>query len=317
MKFLTYMGIAALFALVAGCGRGGQSAKDGVLRVVVTTTIIGDVVANVGGEAMDLHVLIPPGSDPHHAVFRPADLALTADADIVFVNGGRLEGQVERLLRNVGDPRRIVSLDRNIAVRCDASGDPHHHHHHHDHAHDHGGIDPHFWTDPHNVMIWTETIAEALAERQPEEADAFRARAAAYQQQLQELDAWIQEQVARIPEKNRQLVTDHLSLGYFADRYGFEQVGVILPSFDTMAQPAARDLAALIQTIRAQDVPALFIGAAMNPALAGQIARDTGTQLVVLPSGSLTSADGLAPDYLSYMRTLVDALVDNLARSVH
>lgn len=319
MKFAFYVVVACMLGLLTGCGRVGPLSDDGPLRVVATTTIVGDVVANVGGDAIDLHVLIPPGTDPHHAIFRPADLALASDAHLVFINGGRLEGQIDRLLRNVGDPDRIVSLDRNIAAR---RAHDHHHHHdhghgHHHHHHHHDDVDPHFWTDPHNVMIWADTIAAALTEHRPELADEFAARAAAYQEQLRELDAWILERVAQLPESNRRLVTDHLSLGYFADRYGFEQAAVILPSFDTMAQPAARHVASVIEAIRAQNVPAIFIGAAVNPALASQIARDTGTQLVVLPSDSLTTADGPAPDYLSYMRMIVDALIDNLADSVH
>lgn len=319
MKFSRYISIAVLGLWGAGCQRAVPP-DNGELRVVATTTIIGDVVAQVGGDAIQLHILIPPGTDPHNAVFRPVDLAQAADTDILFINGARLEGQIDRLLQNISDPDRIVSLDRNIPLRGLAHAGCSGHHHHHDHAcdgHDHGEFDPHFWTDPHNVMIWTETIAEALATLRPDQADFFRDRASAYREQLAKLDEWIREQVATLPESDRLLVTDHVSLGYFADRYGFEQAGVILRSFDTMAQPTARDLATLMDSIRHHRVPALFIGSAVNPSLAAQIARDTGTQLVVLQSDSLTPAGGKAPDYLAYMRYNVNALVDNLTRAVH
>lgn len=291
-----------------GCSRSSEPVLDGMLpTVVATTTIVGDVVARVGGEEIELHVLLPYDVDPHDSIFRPADMVKVANAALVFVNGGGLEGQLDRLLAAAGDVTRIVSLDKGVPTRCLHAHGEHAAHHDHDH-----GFDPHFWTDPANVMIWTRTITDALTALAPEHEALFEERATAYIAELEELDRWIETRVALVPTAQRKLVTDHLSMGYFADRYGFTQVGVIIQSFDSMAQPAAGEVAALIDRLRAHEVPAIFIGSSINPSLATRIAADTQVKLVVMPSGALTAPDGLAPTYIDYMRHIVNAIVDHL-----
>jgi ABC-type Zn uptake system ZnuABC Zn-binding protein ZnuA len=298
-----------------GCGRPVERSGEGPLQVVATTTIVGDIVARVGGDAVAVYSLLPYEADPHDYIFRPADVARAIDADLLFINGAGLEGHLDRLVAQVARDTTVVSLERGIPIRA---LDAYHGHYHEpgDHTHSeacvHGDGDPHYWEDPHHVMIWARTIAQELSAQRPEQAKAFDERAEALIAELAGLDEWIVEQVARIPPERRKLVTDHLSLGYFADRYGFEQVGVILRSFDSMAQASAREVGHLIDTLKELDVPALFVGAALNPNLARQIAADTGTELVVLQHGSLTAPDGDAPDYFAYMRYNVEALVRHL-----
>ena len=304
----------ALCGVGLGCGRTAERGDDGPLKVVATTTIVGDIVARVGGDAIAVYSLLPYEADPHDYIFRPADVARAIDADVLFINGAGLEGHLNRLVAQAARDTTIVSLERGIPIRA---LDPYHGHYHEqgDHTHSeacvHGDGDPHYWEDPHNVMIWARTIAEALTAHRPELAGVFDARAEALIAELAGLDEWIREQVALIPPERRKLVTDHLSLGYFADRYGFKQVGVILRSFDSMAQPSAREVGRLIDTLNELDVPALFVGDA-NPGLASQIAADTDTAMVVLQHGSLTAPDGAAPDYFAYMRYNVEALVRHL-----
>src|SRR5690606_3357508 len=116
-----------------------------------------------------------------------------------------------------------------------------------DHAH--GSCDPHFWTNPQNVMVWAENIAQAFASADPANAEAYHANAAAYIEQLAALDADIEALLAEIPVENRVMVTNHEFLGYFAERYGFEIVGVVLPGGTTLAEPAPQDVAELIEVI--------------------------------------------------------------------
>ena len=320
--------LLALLITLSACDRPVvRDPDDPRLGVVATTTIVGDIVQRVGGDDIHLRVLMPFGADPHDYIFRPDDMAAASDADILFTNGAGLEGHLDRLLSNVAALDRIVSLDENIPVRCfeenervrAAADDAEHpraersHYHHEECDHGYGDVDPHFWTDPNNVMIWAQTIADALSKAAPERSDAFQARTDLLIEELQELDQWIEQQVSTIPEKKRVLITDHLSHGYFLDRYGFEQVGVLLRSFDTMAQPSAREIARLIDTLGLRNVPAIFVGETVDPSLARQITRDTGTRLVTLHSGSLTDAEGTAPDYFAYMRYNVNAMVRHLA----
>lgn len=305
--------VCVLFALV-GCG-SRPDAASGLIRVVATTTIVGDMVQRVGGEDIELVVLLPDEADPHDYILKPADLAQASRADIIFINGAGLEGAMERALRRAAPQALFVSLAERIPLRH--FDDPHHHHHHHHHGHDHhdcdhGEVDPHFWADPNMVMIWVDHIADVLTQAVPDSSDAFITRAQTLRTELEALHHWIEEQVETIPSERRLLVTDHLSLGYFADRYGFTQKGVIIRSFDSMAQPSAREIASLIDTLRTYDVPALFVGASVNPALAQRISEDTGMALATLFSGALTGPDGDAPDYFAYTRYNVSTLVTYL-----
>jgi len=122
----------------------------------------------------------------------------------------------------------------------------------------------------------------------------------------------VREQVAQVPKAHRRLVTDHQFLGYFAARYGFEQIGAVIPSYSTVAESSAQELAALEDSIRALGVKAIFVGNTVNPSLAQSVADDTGTQLVFILTGSLTEKSGPAANYLDYIRYNVKAIAEAL-----
>jgi ABC-type Zn uptake system ZnuABC Zn-binding protein ZnuA len=166
--------------------------------------------------------------------------------------------------------------------------------------------------DPNNVLVWVENIAVALSAADPEHAAAYQANAEAYAAELRALDEWIRAQVAQVPAENRSLVADHATLGYFAEEYGFTQVGTITGSFSTEAAPSAQELAALEDEIRSLGVRAIFVTEASNQSMVEQIAQDTGIRAVWLYHASLTEADGPAPSYLEFMRYNVSAIVEAL-----
>jgi manganese/iron transport system substrate-binding protein len=272
-------------------------------KVVATTTLVGDVVRQVGGDAIDLTVLLPVGADPHGFDPTPRDVSTVADADVVFVNGLGLEQFLDRMLRNAGDSAQIVAVSDGVP-RIEAR-------HEHE-GEEHEGVDPHAWTDPNNAMIWTANIASALSRIDPANAAAYQANAAQYTEQLQALDAWIREQVALVPAADRQLVTDHTLFSYFAQRYGFEQVGTIVPGYSTMAEPSAEELAVLEDAIRTLGVKAVLVGKTVNPGLAQRVTDDTGTRLIPIYTGSLSEPEGDAGTYVDYIRYNVSAIVEAL-----
>ncbi len=293
-----------LVAFLVACNSAAQPEVQppGNLKVVATTSIIGDIVKNVGSEAIDLTVLIPAGSDPHSYEPVPQDIARVADANVIFVNGANLEESLLRTLNSAAQGAQVVSLSDGIElIQPSDQSDP-----------EHSGGDPHVWTDPTLVKVWVDKIAQVLSERDPANAALYRANAKDYAQKLDELDRWIQEQVSQIPPERRRLVTDHESFAYFARRYGFEQVGAVIPSYSTLAEPSARELANLEDAIRQLGVSALFVDTAVNPSLTERVGRDTGTRLVRLYSGSLSQPDGEAGSYLDYMRYNVNAIVSAL-----
>ena len=163
--------------------------------------------------------------------------------------------------------------------------------------------------DPGNVMQWAGNIAEALAAQDPANADDYMARAAAYQAELAALDEWIVAQVNTIPEGQRQLVTDHDALGYFAARYGFEVVGAVIPGTSTVSEASAAEIAELEAAIADLGVAAIFVGTTVSDDLAARVAADTGVELVALYTGALSGPDGPAGSYLEMMRFNVAAIV--------
>ncbi len=302
--------VAALALALAGCTEGTPPAEQSdKLNVVATTTIVGDVVRQVGGEAIDLKVLLPPGADPHSYEATPRDVATVAGARAVFANGVGLETFLDPLLQNAGGQAEIVSVSEGIKLRELGAG---HDEEAGEHEHGHEGMDPHVWTDPNNVLVWVQNIAAALSHLDPENAATYGANAENYRAQLVELDAWVREQVAQIPEANRKLVTDHMTFGYLAERYGLEQAGTVVSGFTTLAEPSSQEVALLVDTIRRQGIKALFVGSTVNPGLAQRIAGDTGAKLVTLYTGSLTPPGGDADSYIAYTRHNVSAIVEAL-----
>lgn len=323
--------LAGLFILVAACAAPATSttppaasmaspaastaspatstapAVSARLQVLATTTILGDVVKNVAGEAADVRTLLPVNADPHGFQPTPADVVLISQADLVFVNGLGLEELLLPLLAGALPAHKIVAVSEGIEpIVAHAAEDAHEEAAEHDHAE---GIDPHTWTDPTHVILWTQVIAAALAAADPAQAERYQANARAYEQTLRDLDAWVQEQVAQVPPAQRLLVSEHAVFAYFARRYGFTQVGTVIPGFSALAEPSAQDLAAVEDAIRQVGVRAIFVGNTVNPRLAERVAADTGIRVIPVYSGSLSAADGPASTYVAYIRYNTHAFV--------
>lgn len=180
------------------------------------------------------------------------------------------------------------------------------------HAH-HGEGDPHFWLDPTLVVKYVENIRDGLIHVDPEGAAVYTQNAAAYIAQLNELHTWIEAQVAQVPAEKRVMVTDHDTFGYFADRYGFTVVGVIVPGFSTGASPSAQQLARLIDVVKETGAPAIFVETIASTQLAEQVAAETNARVVSnLYTHSITAPDGPAPTYIDMMRHNVNAIVEAL-----
>jgi ABC-type Zn uptake system ZnuABC Zn-binding protein ZnuA len=181
-----------------------------------------------------------------------------------------------------------------------------------EHGHEHGDCDPHVWTDPNNIIIWANNIAEAFAAADPANAETYRANAAAYAEELKALDAEVEHILAVVPEERRVLVTNHEFLSYFAHRYGFRVVGGILGG-STLAEPDPQTLAELVKTVRALNVPAIFAEVSASSRFADVIASEAGIMVVSdLYSESLSGADGPASTYADYLRYNAQKIAETL-----
>jgi manganese/iron transport system substrate-binding protein len=283
-------------------------ASGAKLKVVATTNIVGDVVRNVAGDRIDLTELMGIGVDPHSYVATPKDVRAVHDADIVFASGAGLEEFLGEMLENAGGNALHIDLSDSLKLRAPEGGKENEG----DQDQSHGAFDPHVWFSVPHVIRWVKIIQNTLSDADPENSAVYGANAEQYVRKLEALDTWIQEQVERIPQNRRKLVTNHAAFGYFAERYGLEQVGVVYP-ISPSAEPSAQDIARLETIIRKHDIPAAFSESTVNPKLAEQVAQDTGITLVQLYTGSLGGPGSGAETYVDLMRFDVKAIVQALA----
>jgi ABC-type Zn uptake system ZnuABC Zn-binding protein ZnuA len=285
------------------------------LRVVATTSIIGDVVGRVGGSAIELTTLIGPGQDPHSYQPAAAELTAAANADVIFINGWDLEEGLVADLATIAPGAAIVPVSAGI-VPLPFGGHSDEHEDEHEDASEGAMGDPHVWLAVDNVIRWTGTIVEVLSTLDSANAGIFLGNGLAYQTELGALDAAVREQLAAVPAERRVLVTNHDAFGYFADAYGFDILGTIIPGASTLAEPTASDLAALVSTMQAQGVCALFsestVSDRMSQTVAAELDDCDTVQIVSLFSGALGAPGSGADTYLSMMQANVDAIVAGL-----
>jgi ABC-type Zn uptake system ZnuABC Zn-binding protein ZnuA len=293
-------------------------AGDDPLQVVASFSILGDLVEQVGGDAVQVTTLIGPGVDAHTYDPAPADLVVLADADVIFENGLGFEPWLEGFYESTQPPGTRIIVSEGITPReAGEASDAHEEEadaHEEGEEHEHGEYDPHAWHDVANVIVIVGTIRDALAAADPANAALYEANAAAYITELQALDTAIREQVATLPEDRRKLVTSHDTFGYFADAYGFEILGTALGSLSTEAgDPSARDIAMLIAQIEEAGVAAIFAENVANPDLMESLAAEAGVALApALYTDALGPEGSPGETYVGMMRSNVTTIVEAL-----
>ena len=308
----------AAMLTVAGCSAaGGETVEAGSVltdsaeddfapSVVVTTTILGSVVGDIAtcavGDDSSVTVLMPLGADPHDFQASSAQVAQMAKADLIVANGLGLEEGMMDALENI-DPLPLGNLDGHVE-------DDHDDHAEDDHeledpaaeeeAHDHGDFDPHFWFDMERMAQAAELIGAELALTGGEAYETCGASVAA-DIRATELD--VITTLEEIPERDRILVTDHDALGYFADRYDFRIVGVVIPGGSTLGETNSQELAALVATMTTENVAAIFGDTATNSELLDVLASelDSDVSVIQLYVGSLGGPDSGAETYQEMM----------------
>ena len=326
---------ALLLLVVVGLGacssEGDGSSASGTPTVVVTTSILGDVVANVVGDAAEVEVLMPPGVDPHEFELSAAQAASLQEADAIVANGLGFEAGMADAIETAEaagipvyevapdlDPLPLAAgahdhADQEEHADEEATGDEHAGEEEHADA---GGLDPHVFTDPARMADGAENIGVALGDAVPALAtDAVSTQAAAYADELRAVDAALEEQLSAIPEDRRVLVTNHEVFAYFADRYDFEVVGTVVPGATTLAEPSSQELTELADTVAELDVPAIFADATSATDLADALAAEAGldVEVVELYSESLGEPGSGAETYLAMVEANATAIADALS----
>jgi zinc/manganese transport system substrate-binding protein len=295
--------VAALALLglgAAGCGSSDDGAGGSGIKVVATTTQLGDIVRAVGGGDVRLTQILKPNTDPHEYEPRPRDVQETAGAQVVFTSGDNLDKWMADVVEQSGGSPEVVDLSEPLPAHRPGETD----------GPEASRYDPHWWHDPRNVEAAVGHIRTALIAAEPAARKAITARADAYLAKLRTLDAGIRRCVAAVPAADRKLVTDHDAFGYFAARYGITVVGAVIPSQTTAAQPSAGEITDLARLIRREHVKAVFPESSVNAKLAEAIAKQTGaTADHTLYGDTLGPVGSKGATYLQMEQANADAMV--------
>ena len=313
MARLAKLRVLAIGLALAGCATAPPASADqSAISVVATTTQVGSIVAEIGADDVVLTVLLEPGMEAHDFEITPAAGAAIEGADIVLKSGAGLELWLDEAIETIGGADRVRDLSEGVELRMPDEGAAHEGEEEAAHSDE---ADPHYWLSAPNAVRMVENARDSLVEAAPDAADAITERAAGLIARLEDADAEIRGLIDEIPEDRRLIVTDHDALGYFIDEYGLTFGGSVFPSLDVTAEPSAQDVEELVATIRDNDIRAIFTESAVNPALSGAVAAETGAQLVddplytdsLGPTGS--GADTLDGMLLHNARVIHDALV--------
>lgn len=314
MRMTTFLtGLLTAMAMMAGgCDQAdaeGGGAPDGKITVVCTTTMIADLARQIAGDKATVVGIMKPGEDPHVYEVRPRDAQAIASGDVVLLNGLHLEATLSHIIDNnarkdatvarLAESPSISPLGKQDDGGAAASG---------------GAPDPHCWFDVNYFKVYAQAAGDALAAADPTNADHYRQRTAAYVKQLDELDAWVRQQIAAIPRDRRVLITSHDAFAYYGRAYEINVFAVI--GISTEQQPRPQDIAQLEATVRDQGVKALFIETSVSNTLndmVRKVAAATGAKIGgTLYSDSLGPEDSPAATYIDMVRhnttTIVQAL---------
>ncbi|MGD0779459.1 MAG: metal ABC transporter substrate-binding protein [Dehalococcoidales bacterium] len=302
-KFVLLSILAMLLLFTTLACQSEVTSNTGKKSIVVTYSILGSLVKDLVGNQATVTVSVPNGLDPHEWEPSAKDIETINKADLVIENGLGLEGGMEKTLEAAKSKGvKFFTASDYISVRYVGtgegipSGDP-------DQAV--GAADPHLWMDP----VTMKSVVSALVPALMKDLNLdVAAQATDLENQLDSLNTEVANIMAQIPQADRKLVTGHESMGYFAQRYGFKLIGVIIPSLSSQAEVSAADLAALKQAIEDNHVKAIFTELGTSPAVAKAIGDETGVKVVELTTHALSS-DG---SYFTFMRDLANVIANAL-----
>ena len=288
------VGVCAAMLLVTACSSSDTPPETNAQlpTVVVTYSVLGNIVEQLVGDLATVTVLIPDGQDPHEFEPSAKDIESLNNANIVVSNGLDFEEGLEETLENAKTSGvNVFMAGDHITVR-ELSEE----------GHDHGSSDPHLWLSPAAMLEMLPALSEAISAAIGADLGAQRA---ALESRLAALDSEIKEIMSGV---TCELVSGHDEMGYFADRYGCEVIGAVIPSLSTTSEASAGELADLKAEVEARGVAAIFTGLGTSPDVAEQLASELGVKAVTLSTHFL---DGAA-NYQEFMLRMVNQIVEAL-----
>lgn len=303
-----FLVLLAWCVIVALPVQADESQLEKKIRIVTSTTQIADFARQVMGDRAEVKSVLAPGADPHTYQPTPDDVKIVLQADLCFENGLHLEGKswMSTLAKDAGKP--LITVTTGIEPLRIAAGDE-------------AVMDPHAWFSPKNVAVYVNNITRAIGQYDPANSAEYQARATLFLQQLRVLDAWVREQVSRIPPERRILVTTHDAFNYFCREYKFNAnndfLSIAPVGWSTGAEvgagitPVRRSN--VVQSIKKSGAPAIFVETTINPKQIREIAQETGVRIGgELYSDSMGPAGSAGETYIGMMRENVLLIVTAL-----
>ncbi|MFA8439766.1 metal ABC transporter solute-binding protein, Zn/Mn family [Pueribacillus sp. YX66] len=305
--------ILASFALVLLAACGGNEASDGSnsgdkLQVVSSFTIITDMVREVGGDKVEVHNLVPTGTDPHEYEPLPEDIKKSTDADILFYNGMNLEGGEDgwffKMVDSVGQDRsKAYSLTERVEpmyLRDEATREEE--------------VNPHSFIDPVVGIYMVEDMRDAFIEVDPDNKEYYEERASNYLERLHEIEIEYEERLGAIPEENRILVTSECAFQYMLDRYNMGEECIW--KVDTEENGSPEQIKSLISFIEENNVPILFLESNVDPRPMETVSKESGVPIYEKPiySDEIGNPGDEVDTYIKYLQYNIDVISDGLSK---
>ena len=308
-------GVIALSIVLIACA-GGSSGESGCpviedrkINVVATTPMIGEFVSQVGGDNINLTVIMPSEADPHSYEPAPQDAGTIADADLVFYTGLKYEpAAVVKLLESSACSTDVLAVVGETVFPIEfkeEGGDDEEGHE----GHGHGAYDPHFWFDPNRVIYAAEYIEGKLVELDPSNTASYESAGSAYTDELKGLVGQVSDLIATVPSQNRKLITTHESLGYLEAKFGLEVLSTIIPNLDSNNEISPSQLVGVIDVIEDNSVKVIFIEAEAPSVYAETIVAETGIKAV---EGLWVETLKEGQSYPEFLLDAVELIVENL-----
>ncbi len=273
--------------------------------VVASASMIADMTQSVGGDHIDVEMIVPIGGDPHLHEPTPSDARLVTQADLILINGLTFEGWINELIENSGTSAQTVTVTEGVRVLRSQTYE--------------NSADPHAWMDAANGIIYARNIKDALIKLDPDNEKAYQGNYLAYVEELSILDQEILSSMQTIPEEKRVLITSHDAFQYYGNKYGIKLEAIM--GISTEAEAQTSDIIRVNKAIRDQNIPAIFVESTINPKLIEQLAHDNGITIGgKLYADSLGDKDSPASTYIDMLRyntqTIVSALKQEVGDSI-
>lgn len=312
-KFVTWMGLSLMAVfMLAACGNDKEAAPapDGKekLKVVTSFTIIADMARQIGGDYIEVHNLVPSGTDPHEYEPLPNDIKAATDADVLFYNGLNLEGGDKGWFKKMTDTVRqkeenIFNLTEEVTPKYLTGEDGREEE-----------INPHAFIDPGVGVLMAEKITQVLIEKHPADSDKIQQRGEEYVNRLKELDKEYEERINDIPEENRTLVTSERAFQYMNDHYGLKEAYIW--EIDTEENGSPKQIKDLVHFIQKHKVPVLFVESNVDTRPMETVSKETGVPIAekFIYSDEIGDPGEAIDTYVKYLNYNIDLIHDELSK---